>query len=322
MTEPQVTRRLCVLLMALRFGSAQAVPSERAVDPAVEQAIALYKQGRIPDAATALGALHERIPGDAHIAALLAECWIRLGRYGDAVSALKEISETGNSTALYLRALALTRDKRIEAGRETIDRLLKNEDTPEVRLMVAEIETDGGDFDAAIANVARVIRENPHLPEAHYWRARDLFAAGEALGAEQAVREELVTSPNSFEANLLMGRILRTCHRGAEALPFLRKAADSQPPSEAAFVELAEATTDTAHPEEALSLLDETARRGGSSAELHRALARAYAALGRESDTQRERQLAAQRDDNAQAEELHEQLLAKLGSLGKAVTVH
>jgi predicted Zn-dependent protease len=115
-----------------------------------------------------------------------------------------------------------------------------------------------------------------------------LFESGEIAGAEQAARREVTIAPDSFDANLLLGRILRARHKAADAFPFLERAAALRPRSEFALVELAEAQIDNGGAARAAIVLEEIARHGGSSFGLHHALARAYRELGRQDKAARD----------------------------------
>lgn len=184
----------------------QITPDSR--EARFDRARAYYKAGRIAEATDELSVLHDQSPNDLQIAMLLAECSMQIGRYELAIRALNGLASSGNPSVLYPLALAFIRNRQIAEGRDVIDRLLEKNDTPEVRLAVTSLEIDIGDYDAALANVTRALERDPHLQEAHYWRARALFEAGEAMSAEAEARRELALAPNNRDAAELLDRIL------------------------------------------------------------------------------------------------------------------
>jgi predicted Zn-dependent protease len=285
--------------LALALSIPAALPGQT-LETRLRAAQSLYESGRTAEAADALSHLEADYPSNRRIAMLSAECSIELGRYSAAVQSLSAIAEP-DAEALYLLALALIRGRQTAGGLDAIARLLEAEDSPEVRLMAASLEVDARDYDAALVNVARVIDRKPDLPEAHYWRARALFESGEIAGAEQAARREVTIAPDSFDANLLLGRILRARHKTADAFPFLERAAVLRPRSEFALVELAEAQIDNGGAAQAAIVLEEIARHGGASFGLHHALARAHRVLGRQEEAD-------------EAAHLHVEFLEKLRS--------
>jgi|ERR1035441_1301406 predicted Zn-dependent protease len=323
------SRAVCSVFFLLTSGAlfAQSAGScEQEYQACLSQAITWYKSGRLADAAEALSHLHEQDANDIRVSTLLAEILIRIGRSHAAIEVLRGIVKPDDPDVLYLLALALIRDRQMVAGRDAIARLLEKEDSAEVRVMVASMEIDAGDYDAALANLAHAMERNPRLPEAHYWRARALFESGDATGAEQSAREELAISSDSFETNLLLGRILRARHKTSESLTCLERAVAIQPRSELARIQLAEVVIDAGHADRAILMLDEVQQHAGSSSALHQALARAYRELGQTSEAARERALAAV-SPTAQAsvdadvldmQHLHDQLLEKLRGAVKA----
>jgi tetratricopeptide (TPR) repeat protein len=109
-------------------------------------------------------------------------------------------------------------------------------------------------------------------------------------GAAEAFRQELAVNPSHFEANLLLGELLREEGRLEEALPCIEHAARLRGDDLAVRFSRGALYLALGRTEEALPLLEQVTLAVPEHIQAHVQLAVAYHRLGRTADAARERE--------------------------------
>ena len=259
-------------------------------------ALAEYKTGRIRWAAGDLEKVHAAEPDNRQATLLLAECDLRIGAYKKTVELLEHAGNQpgtvgdGDLAVAYLLGTALIRDGQIERGQPLIDRILKNGDSAEARLLLGSSEMIGHNFKGAQADLARAVELNPKLPGAHSYLGLALLRMGDTDGAEKAFRAELQIEPNDFDACLQLGGILRQNQNYGEARTMLERAARVRPGDFSTRYQLAALDLEQGRVEQARAALEKLTQEAPNFVQAHVSLASAYYRLKRKDDGDRERE--------------------------------
>jgi len=138
-------------------------------------AVAYYKAGQIPDAKRQLLRLSDSRSDEMKVVLLLADCHLRMGENKQAVELLSplEASQEDDHALSYLLGTALIRDHQIDRGQKIIDRILRDGDTAEARVLMGTARMAVRDLPGAIDDLRRAIELNPKLPTAHAIYARN-----------------------------------------------------------------------------------------------------------------------------------------------------
>ena len=100
--------------------------------------LAYYKTGRTEMAAVTLEKVHRTAPDELQPTLLLADCWLAMGKNKDVAQLLTPLSgrRPDDLAIAYLLGTALVRDNQISRGQLVIDRILRNGDSAEARLLL------------------------------------------------------------------------------------------------------------------------------------------------------------------------------------------
>jgi tetratricopeptide (TPR) repeat protein len=188
--------------------------------------LALYKAARIPEAAEELKKVVDKDPQNKSARLVLADCLLQMGQDAEVVSLLSGRDAEFGADRLYAYLLgnALVRRSEVQAGQVYIDRLFRDGDTAEARLLMGAAQLRRQDFRAALDELQRAVELNPELASVHSLHGRALMAAGRRDEASAAFRKELERSPNDFDANLYLGLLLKDEGKLDESLDRLRRA--------------------------------------------------------------------------------------------------
>lgn len=194
-------------------------------------ALAYYKANKLTLAVDELQKVRREMPGDLRVVMLLADCDLLLGENQKVIALLDPLEAThGDDLAItYLLGTALVRDRQVARGQVMIDKILKNGDSAEARLLVGTTKLLMNDATGAVTDLQKAVELDPTLPSAHSYYGRALQKAGNPDEAEKAFRAELVIDPNDFDANLYLGALLKEEHEYQEALPLFRHALEVRP---------------------------------------------------------------------------------------------
>jgi tetratricopeptide (TPR) repeat protein len=271
-------------------------------------ALAYYKAAWFTEAATELAAFTaaapKELPARQNAVLVLADCYVRLGQYKQAIDLLSPLADAdvNNRTLAYLLGSALVGDGQIQRGQALIDRVFHGEDSAEARMLMGSILLLADDGAGAVKELERALQLNPKLPGLHTWYGRALMRLGDPEKAKSIFKIELADNPNDFEANLYSGILFSRDKMFEEAESFLTRAARLRPRDSYARYQLGAVYAALGKPDDARLLLEAVTKEYPDFVEAHVLLASVYYRLKRPADGQRE---------NAIAQRLHAEQQAK-----------
>ncbi len=266
-------------------------------------ALAYYKTGDLRSAIDTLKSVHAEAPGNAQVITLLSDCYLSLGENKQVIDLLTPIQQRqpDDPTFIYLLGTALVRDGQAAKGQVIIDKILRNGDSAESRLLMGTAKYQVADFAGAREDFKRAVELNPKLPEAFAYYGMALLSTGDQAGAQKAFERELQSDPNNFISNLRMGVLLRQDEKNDEASQYLHHALEIRPGDpgvrfQIASVELAQGRLDDARHE-----LEMLVKDSPNFIEAHVSLATVYFREKRKIDGERERAIYAKLNAARQA---------------------
>jgi len=248
-------------------------------------ALAYYKAGRINQAAAEFEKLHASAPAEKRITLLLADCWSQQGENNKVIDLLAPLDADSHDdlTFSFLYGSALMRAGQMDRGQQVMDRILRNGDSAEARVLMASSRLRRLDYAGAKADLQRAVELNPTLPGVHSLLGSALDGLMDT-GALTAYQKELEISPNDFAANLHVGVEALHDRQLDEAEMHLRRALAVRPDDPGALLQLANLLTAQNKRDEARGVLEDLVRRFPDFREAHAALAGAYYRLQRKAD--------------------------------------
>jgi Flp pilus assembly protein TadD len=268
-------------------------------------AVALYKAGRMRDAAAELETLRKAQPDHPTATLLLADCRLQLGEWKQVIALLDPLLERDpeNQAILYMIGTALMRDRQYQRGQAVLDRILRRGDSAEAHLVLAIASREANDDIAAEKELRRTLELNPNLPTANANLGEVLVKMGDAPGAAEALRRELAINPNHFDAHLLLALLLRQDSKNEESLQHVQKALALRPGDPGALYQLALLHMANLDYEAARRVLEPLVKQELSFTEAHVSLAMVYFRLGRREDGAREQAVVQRLKAEKQARE-------------------
>jgi tetratricopeptide (TPR) repeat protein len=260
-------------------------------------ALAYYKAAWFSEAASALAQFianaPKSLPQQANAVRLLAECEVRLGEYKKVIALLSPVAESDPSdrSVAYLLGSALIGDGQADKGQVIIDRVFRDDNSAEARLLMGSILLLADDGHGAIKEFERALELNPKLPTLRAWYGRALMRMGDGEKAKTVFKSELADNPNDFEANLYLGVLLRQDKLFDDAFTFLSRAVQLRPRDQQAYYHLAAVYVARGLPNEARPLLESVVREHPDFIEAHVLLASVYYRLNRNADGKREQEI-------------------------------
>ena len=254
-------------------------------------AVAYYKAGQIPDASRELFALSKSQPDNMNVLILLADCDLRMGENKQVVELLSplESSHGDDSALVYLLGTALIRDNQVERGQKIIDRILRDGDSAEARLLMGNVKLAIHDIPGALVDLRRAVELNSKLPSANAMYAQALLQSGSPERATELFKRELEANPNDFDSNLYLGVLARQDENFEDAGRFLHRALEVRPGDLGVRYQLATLHLSIGKVELAQGELEEVIKEAPNFVEAHVSLARAYYREKRKQDGDRER---------------------------------
>jgi len=257
-------------------------------------ALAYYKAALFAEAAGELarflGATSQNLPERTNAVLLLADCQVRLGEYIKAIDLLSPLADAdpANRTVAFLLGSALISAGQLDKGQLLIDRVFRDEDSAEARLLMGTILLVADDGQGAIREFERGIELNPKLPSLRAWYGRALMRMGDSEKAKVAFKSELADNPNDFDANLYLGVLLRQDKSYAEAFGYLSRAVRLRLRDQYARYHLGAVYVALGKPTEAQPLLEGVVKEYPDFIEARVLLASVYYKLNRKEDGDRE----------------------------------
>lgn len=270
-------------------------------------ALAYYKTGEIERAVKEFEAVYAVLPDNdpqrRRVTLLLAECYLRQDQDERVVALLGPLADAdpNDLAAAYLLGTALLHQGQEERGVLMIQRILHNGDTAEAHMLMAFTRMKANDYKGAREELDRVIALNPRLPEAFALRGRLAFIGSDLGAAETAFRSALVLDPNSFEALLLLGTLLRQQGRLRESHSLLERAIHLRPKEIRVRYQFAIQYSTENDDKRAAALLEALIKDAPDYTEAHRSLSAIYFRLGRPAEGRHERKVAEALDEAIQA---------------------
>lgn len=240
--------------------------------------LAHYKTGNLQKAAGLFEAVRKLDPASVQAQILLADCYFQLGDYARVIRELEplEPKRPDDRAIAYLLGTAYLRDKQMEKGQRLVDRILRNGDSAEARLMMGTALAEVQKNKEAIAEFERAIQLNPKIPLAHSSLGLALIRSGDREAALPHFEEELKINPNDFTANFYAGFLRRRSNKDEEALPYLQKALQLRPGNETTAFQMSLIRLQRGELDEAQRILEDIVRRSPEYIDAHVTLARIY----------------------------------------------
>ena len=266
-------------------------------------AVALYKASKISEAAAELAQVVAAQPQNANAVLLLADCHLRIGEYKKVISTLAplESSQSDNRALAYLLGSALIRDGQAERGHRVIDRILRDGETAESRLLLGTAQLMARDYAGATKDLARAVELNPKLLSVHAYYGKALLGTGNPTQAADAFRKELEVNPNDFDSNLYMGVLLKQEQKNEEALRYLERALQVRPGALDVRYQIGALLLSAGKVVEAQDVLEKVLKEAPEFVEAHVSLATVYYRLKRKEDGDRHRAIVQRLNAEAQS---------------------
>jgi len=256
-------------------------------------ALAYYKGDQIAKAAVELTGLHKEQPGNKQVVLLLGDCWLRQGEDANVIALLTPVErQDENDLAIaYMLGTALLRNKQMEVGQRILDRILRQGDSAEARLLLGTAKLNALEYPDAIADLRKAAELNPHLPDVYSYLGRAEMDSGDMAAARTAFEKELAQNPVDFESNLNLAVLLKQDEDYAGARKLLDRALLVRPGDlrvlyQVGSIEMAEGKL-----EQARATFEGVIKQAPQFVEAHISLAATYYRLKRKEDGDRERAL-------------------------------
>jgi tetratricopeptide (TPR) repeat protein len=268
-------------------------------------ALAYYKIGEAEEAAPIFEKVHQAMPGQLQPTMLLADCWLAMGRNKQVVELLDPPAQRhpDDLGIAYMLGTALVRDNQVARGQVVIDRILRNGDSAEARLLLGTTKLNVNDFSGALEDLSKAVELNPKLPDVYSFYGLALMRRGDTKGGAEAFRKELAANPNDFNSNLELGALLRLDENYDEAVPYLRRALQVRPGDPGVRYQLAAIAFSRGDVEDARTQLESIVKESPNFTEAHVTLATVYYRLKRKADGDRERAVVQKLNAEAQAKQ-------------------
>ena len=268
-------------------------------------ALAYYKASRCGEALGEFAEVLRSQPGLYNALLLSADCHMQLGHFDKAIALLTPLAPDHADDAAfnYVLGMALLQNKQSNEGAVYLDRILKQGDSAEARLLMGMALRAGADYTGARDEFAKAVALNPALPMAHSLYGQALLSTGDREQARIAFAKELALNPNDFESNLYLGVILKEEQNYAEAGRYFDKARLVRPEDPGAQYQRATLLVATGDNQGALGTLERLVADNPSFVEAHVSLATVYYRLKRKADGDRHKAIAQQLTADAQAKQ-------------------
>jgi tetratricopeptide (TPR) repeat protein len=271
----------------------------------VNLALAYYKTSQIVEAAAELATVVQQQPTNRQAVFLLADCNLRLGENQRVIELLSPLEkDSPNDKALiYLLGTALIRDKQPALGQVLVDRILRDGESAEARLLLGTTKMNAQEFADALVDLKKAVELNPQLPDVFSYYGLALLTTGDMEAAADAFRKELASNPNDFVSNLQLGVIFKQDQKYDEARSSFDRALRARPRDPGVRYQLATLDLSTGNIDQACSQLEQLIRETPQFVEAHVSLATVYYRLKRKEDGDRERAIVLKLNAEAQAKQ-------------------
>lgn len=268
-------------------------------------ALAYYKASEIPQAASELERVVKQQPANRQAIFLLADCDLRLGENKKVIDLLSPLErQPDDDKALnYMLGTALIRDDQPERGQLLVDRILRDGDSAEARLLMGATKMSVQDFAGALQDFKKAVELNPQLPDVYGYYGMALAATGDTPAAAVAFRKELESNPNDYTANIQLGILLKQDENYSEARRCFERALGVRPHDASARYQVATLELEDGQTEQARIELEKLTKEIPKFVEAHVSLATVYYRLKRKEDGDKQRAIVLQLNAEKQAAE-------------------
>ena len=264
--------------------------------------LAYYKSGDLTAAAKELSALRALVGDQPQVTLLLADTYLQLGQNAKVIQLLRPAAANAPDDLgiAYLLGSALARDQQIEEGQKYLDKILRNGESAEARLLMGTAKIAAADFAGALADFQKAAGINPALPALNAYLGQSLMATGDTAAAAKAFLAELAHNPNDFQSNLNLAVIRKQDQEFEEASRLLRRALRARPGDFGVRYQQATILLAQGKAEQARAELESILKEAPKFTEAHVSLATVYYRLKRKADGDRERAIVQQLNAEAQ----------------------
>jgi Flp pilus assembly protein TadD len=269
----------------------------------VNLALSYYKTSQISAAAEELTKAVEQQPSNRQAVFLLADCDLRLGENKKVIELLDPLEKESpkDKALIYLLGTALIRDNQAARGQLLVDRILREGDSAEARLLLGTTKMNAQDYAEALVDLKRAAELNPQLPDVFSYYGLALLSTGDMAAATNAFRKELESNPNDFVSNLQLGVIFKQDQRYDEARSSFDRALRVRPGDPGVRYQLATLDLAIGNIEQACAGLEELIKETPHFVEAHVSLATVYYRLKRKAEGDRERAIVLKLNAESQA---------------------
>jgi len=256
-------------------------------------ALAYYKSDQIARAAAELAGLHKEQPGNRQVILLLGDCWLRQGEDAKVIELLTPVeNQDQNDLAIaYMLGTALLRNKQTDLGQRILDRILRQGDSAEARLLLGTAKLNALEYPDALADLRKAAELNPHLPDVYSYLGRAEMESGDMAAARAAFEKELAQNPVDFESNLNLAVLLKQDEDYAGARKLLDRALLVRPGDLRVLYQVGSIDLGEGKLEKARATFEGVLKQAPQFVEAHISLAATYYRLKRKQDGDRERAL-------------------------------
>jgi Flp pilus assembly protein TadD len=202
-----------------------------------------------------------------------------------------------------LLGTALIRDEQPARGQLVVDRILRDGDSAEARLLMGTTKMSAHDLAGALQDLKKAVELNPQLPDVYSYYGMALASTGDTPGAAVAFRKELESNPNDYTANMQLGILLKQDQDYAGARHCFERALGVRPGDASVRYQLAAMDLQDGRTQEALTELEKLTREVPAFVAAHVSLATAYYRLKRKEDGDKERAIVLKLNAENQATE-------------------
>ena len=116
---------------------------------------------------------------------MLGDCYLRLGEFKKVIDLLTPLEAKfgDDRTYSYVLGTALIQDHQAEKGQVLIDRILRDGDSAEARLMMGVARLAVRDHPGAVKEIQRALELNAKLPLANSFYGQALLGSGDRDGS-------------------------------------------------------------------------------------------------------------------------------------------
>jgi len=269
----------------------------------INLALAYYKTAQIATAAEQLTEVVAKQPSNRQAVFLLADCNLQMGEDKKVIALLAPLEKQSpdDKSLVYLLGTAYIRDKQPERGQALVNRILRDGDSAEARLLLGTTKMNAQDFADALVDLQKAVELNPKLPDVYSYYGLALLATGDMNGAADAFRKELESNPNDFVSNLQLGVVLKQDQNYDGARRYFERALHVRPGDPGVRYQIATLDLLAGSVDEARIKLEQLIKDTPHFVEAHVSLATVYYRLKRKADGDRERELVLKLNAESQA---------------------